>query len=235
MSHFPLLALMSEADFAAVRGYLRPVDLPRGAVLGRPYQPVEEFCFVEEGLASQVTLTKDDRRHEVGVYGHEGGGPVSLLLGIETTPYEITMQLPGRGLMITSWALRTLMRDSLSFRSLLLTFLYTTTVQTAYTASSNSSALVGERLSRWLLMCHDRAEGNELALTHEFLGVMLGVRRAGVTHAVHLLEGAGMIRGSRGLITIRDREKLLAAAGETYGKPEAEYERVLGPMPRGRG
>ncbi|MFC6776836.1 Crp/Fnr family transcriptional regulator [Methylobacterium gregans] len=86
-----------------------------------------------------------------------------------------------------------------------------------------------ERLARWLLLAHDRVDGDELPLTHEFLSLMLAVRRSSLTIATHMLEGAGMIRAKRGLIIVLDRAKLEAAAGETYGKAEAEYERLIGP------
>jgi DNA-binding transcriptional regulator YhcF (GntR family) len=84
--------------------------------------------------------------------------------------------------------------------------------------------------SRWLLMCHDRVDGDELPLTHEFLSLMLAVRRAGVTEAIHLLEGAGIITARRAIITIIDRERLEETADDSYGAPEAEYERLI-PMP----
>ena len=83
-------------------------------------------------------------------------------------------------------------------------------------------------MARWLLMAHDRVEGDEFRLTHEFLAVMLGVRRPGVTVALHFLEGAGLIRSTRGLVTVLDREGLEEATEGFYGVPEAEYERLIG-------
>jgi hypothetical protein len=85
-----------------------------------------------------------------------------------------------------------------------------------------------ERLARWLLMCHDRLDGDNLAVTHEFLSLMLGVRRSGVTDHLHILEGMGAIRSTRGNVRVRSREKLLDIAGGSYGIPEREYEKVLG-------
>ncbi|MBY2944520.1 winged helix-turn-helix domain-containing protein, partial [Rhizobium leguminosarum] len=83
-------------------------------------------------------------------------------------------------------------------------------------------------LARWILMCHDRLEGNNLAITHEFLALMLGVRRSGVTNELHVLEGVHAIRSTRGNVRIVDREKLIEIAGGCYGVPEREYERLLG-------
>ena len=100
-------------------------------------------------------------------------------------------------------------------------------VQVAATAAANSERVIGQRLARWLLMCHDRIEGDDLPLTHEFLSIMLAVRRAGVTEAIHLLEGADLITARRAFITIVDRERLEETAGESYGEPEAEYEKLI--------
>ncbi len=100
-------------------------------------------------------------------------------------------------------------------------------LQTAQTALSNGSYSLEERLARWMLMCHDRMDGDEFPITHEFLAFMLGVRRPGVTTTVHILEGAGMIKARRSRIQILDRAKLEEAAGESYGAAEAEYRRLI--------
>jgi CRP-like cAMP-binding protein len=100
-------------------------------------------------------------------------------------------------------------------------------VQTSGTAFANAEHTVEARLARWLLMCHDRLDGDDIPITHEFLSMMLGVRRAGVTTATHVLEGNGLIRAKRGVITILDREKLEGLADNAYGLPEAEYARLM--------
>jgi hypothetical protein len=86
------------------------------------------------------------------------------------------------------------------------------------------------RLARWLLMCHDRVEGNEISLTHEFMGMMISADRSNVTVTLHILEGAGLIWSKRGRVIIRQREKLEDLAGDSYGVPEAEYRRLIGPL-----
>ena len=101
-------------------------------------------------------------------------------------------------------------------------------IQTAHTALANGQAKVEERLARWLLMAHDRADGNELSLTHEFLALMLSVRRAGVTVALQLAESQGLISAKRGLIYVKDRAGLKKIANGLYGIPEAEYRRLTG-------
>lgn len=103
-------------------------------------------------------------------------------------------------------------------------------IQLAYALVSCAQHLMEARLARWLLMCHDRLRGDEISLTHEFMAMMISAQRSGVTVTLHTLEGAGMIRSTRGLVTIRDRAKLAELAGDSYGIPEARYRDLIGPF-----
>jgi hypothetical protein len=118
--------------------------------------------------------------------------------------------------------------ESQSLRKLLLGYVQCGIVQAAQTAASSGNNELPERLARWFLMCHDRVEGDEKAITHEFLGMMLAVRRSGVTVALHSLEGASAIKARRGLVTVTNRERLLEIANGSYGEAEAEYRRLTG-------
>lgn len=120
------------------------------------------------------------------------------------------------------------MEKSVTLRSQLLRHLYIFQVQMSFTALANGRYRLQERLARWLLMAHDRVDGDHVALTHEFLALMLGVRRPGVTAALNMFEGERFIRVHRGGLTILDRSKLEEAANGSYGMPEAEYGRVFG-------
>ena len=113
---------------------------------------------------------------------------------------------------------------------LVMRYVYIITIQTSFTALSNGRSSLAERLARWLLMCHDRLASIEINLTHEFLSLMLGVRRSGVTEALHVLEGLKIISATRGSIRVLDRGQLEATAGGSYGVPEAEYRRLIGPL-----
>jgi hypothetical protein len=93
---------------------------------------------------------------------------------------------------------------------------------------ANARFAVTQRLARWILMSHDRLDGDDMPLTHDLLALMLGVRRGGVTTSLHVLEGEHMIKSTRGNVWVIDRSKLEAMAGDSYGSPEAEYERVIG-------
>ena len=119
---------------------------------------------------------------------------------------------------------------SATLRTTLLRYAQALSVQVSFTALSNAVHQIDERLARWILVCDDRIASGELALTHQYLSVMLAVRRPSVTTALHVLEGNGLIRAARGLITIRDRAGLEDFAGDAYGKAEREYERLLGPL-----
>jgi CRP-like cAMP-binding protein len=120
------------------------------------------------------------------------------------------------------------MQASESLRGVLLRYVQVFMVQTAHTAIANARARLDTRLARWLLMAHDRVRNNNLPLTHEFLSLMLGVRRAGVTEALHSLERQKFIMISRGEIIILNRKGIERTAGTSYGTPEAEFRRLLG-------
>jgi CRP-like cAMP-binding protein len=123
---------------------------------------------------------------------------------------------------------------SASLRRLLMRYVQSLNVQAALTAASNAHYALPERLARWLLMCHDRSESDRMELTHEFLSMMLAVRRSGVTVTLHTLEATGAIRSARGVVTVTNRERLEEIAGDAYGEAEAEYRRLIGPFGRGK-
>ncbi|GEP04333.1 hypothetical protein MOX02_23710 [Methylobacterium oxalidis] len=155
-------------------------------------------------------------------------GAAELLLGSGTTPHEYFVQMAGEALRMEAQALCAAVERSPSLRRLLLRYVHTLMIQGAQTAYANAAINLEGRLARWLLMCHDRSDGDELVLTHEFLSMMLGVQRAGITLAIQNLEGAGRIRARRRRIQVLDREKLEALTNGSYGVPEAEYGRLIG-------
>jgi CRP-like cAMP-binding protein len=121
---------------------------------------------------------------------------------------------------------------SATLRQVMLRYVKTLLVQVGQCAVANARELLEARLARWLLMCHDRVDGDEIAVTHKFLSVMIAAQRSGVTLALHILEGAGTIRSRRGIVVIQDRGKLEEMAGSSYGVDEAEYRRLIGPLGR---
>jgi CRP-like cAMP-binding protein len=202
------------------------VSLALRQVLIEPNTPIEHAYFPEQGMSS-VTNNSAGGKIEVGVVGREGMVGLPIVLGIDRTPYEHFMQIPGHGWRITVRDLEQAMAQSSSLHRHLLRYVQASHVQASETAFANANSDIEARLARWLLMCHDRVESNDIPLTHEFIAMMLGVRRPGVTVALHVLEGMHVIRAKRGLITVLDREKLEELADEAYGLSEAEYTRLM--------
>jgi CRP-like cAMP-binding protein len=228
-----LLGALSGDDLGLLQPFLRRVELARGEVLVRPDTPIEHVYFPEGGVVSIVSVMKESGRIEAGIFGLEGVSATCLLLGTDRSPHESFVQVNGStALRINADRYLAAIRQSESLRALLLRYVQTVLVQSAQSMATNASQRVEARLARWLLMCHDRIDGDEIALTHEFMGMMISAERSGVTITLHILEGAGMIRSVRGRVIIRDRDKLEDLAGDGYGIPEAEYRRLIAPFGR---
>lgn len=223
-----LLSSLSPDLFEAVKPHLNLVRLEQRAALEYPQEQIEQVIFPVSCVGSMVAIGENNRRIEVGLFGFDGMSGTSLVSGAGTSPLEVFIQLPGHGNSIEADAFKELLSTHERLRAHLSRYLHCLTIQTTQTALSNGQSKLEERLARWLLMCHDRIAGDRMELTHEFLAVMLGVRRAGVTVGTHLLEGKGLIRAERGVITILDREGLEAEAQGSYGVSEKEYLRLFG-------
>lgn len=212
---------------------LEPVELPVRFFVEKPMAPIDYVYFPVSGIASTVVSAGRDKRAEVGIFGREGMSGIPVVMGGDRSLQECFFQVAGKGVRVESDALRKAMDDAPALRVFFLRFVQAMLMQTSQTAVSNAQSVLEERLCRWLLMSHDRLGQDELELTHEFLSIMLGVRRAGVTSALHILEGRHLIKSTRGLVVILDREGLEAGAGGSYGQPESEYERLIGYSLRG--
>ena len=210
--------------------HLKSVKLPKGHVVTQPEQVIEDMFFLDSGLGSVVAVSPDGQEVEAGLFGRDGVTPVEPVLGSDRSINRILIQIADDAWRIGRRELGAAMEASPTLRGLLTRYALTLADQTTYTALSNAVQPVDERLARWLLMCDDRSSGQEMALTHEFLSIMLAVRRPSVTTSLHVLEGNGFIRAERGLITIRNRAGLEDFARDGYGKPEAEYRRLVGAM-----
>ncbi|MGO7611569.1 Crp/Fnr family transcriptional regulator [Rhizobium ruizarguesonis] len=223
-----LLKMLSVDGFARLSGSMERIDLPLRHVLVASDVPTAHVCFLERGLGSMVVSSTDDEVVEIGHIGPEGASGMHVVLAVETTPTRTFMQVAGSGIMVPMETFQRALADDPEMKDFFLRYVHTTVLQLAHSALANARYNMHERLARWILMCHDRLEGNNLAITHEFLALMLGVRRSGVTNELHVLEGVHAIRSTRGNVRILDREKLIEIAGGCYGVPEREYEKVLG-------
>ena len=221
-----LLAAMSSNDLALLEPMLKPVALKTRQVLEPANKAIKHGYFITSGLASVIAIGKNSHRLEVGIIGRDGMTGLPVVLGNDRSPNETFIQVEGTGSRIAADDLRQAMRESASLSRVLLNFVNAFLIQTSRTALSNGTATLEERLARWLLMAQDRLGGERVPLTHEFLSLMLGVRRAGVTGALNQLDRKGVIRLSRGRIEIIDREGLINSANGSYGIPEATARRV---------
>jgi len=222
-----LLTRLSQADWTMLAPHLEPVSLRERQVIEVPHKPIAHAYFLEIGVASVVAVDNEDHRIEVGVIGYEGITGVPLIMGDTRAQHSTYMQIPGSGHRIAAERLRAAIGESESLRALMLKSAQGFMIQTAHSALANGRAKLEERLARWLLMAHDRMTSNAVPLTHEFLAVMLGVRRAGVTVAVRSFEQRGFITTRRGELTVVNRPGLEKVAGSFYGTPEQELERLL--------
>lgn len=221
-----LLQRLSPDDLALIMP-MEPVDLALRRNLETAGAGTAFVYFMQEGLASVVAEPVSGKGVEVGIVGREGMTGHGVLYGDTQSPFETFIQSAGSALRIQPDRLRRAMEASPSLQGMLLLYARTFSIQVATTAYANGNAKLEERLSRWLLMVQDRV-GNTLHITHEFLGIMLAVRRAGVTVALQILEGEGLIRAQRGTVVITDRNGLIKAANSSYGLAEREYQRLLG-------
>jgi CRP-like cAMP-binding protein len=223
-----ILSAMSAEDFDILKPSLTFVDLPPRRQLETANTRIDHVYFIEHGVASVVASTTRSRSIEVGLIGHEGMTGLAVILQTDRSPHETFMQGGGSGQRIEAVQLCAAMNKSPALSRLLLRYAFAVSVQMAFTVLSNGRSNLEERLARWLLMARDRADNDDLSLTHEFLALMLAVRRATVTVTIQKLEERGVIASKRGVISIVDRTGLEAAANGTYGAPEAEFQRLLG-------
>ena len=224
-----LLAALAPDDLSRLRPHLEPMALSLGKTPTKPGRPITHVLFPETGIISVLAFgSGKGRRIEAGMIGREGMVGLPVVLGADAEVHETVVQADMQGWRLPSDALRRAMADSPALHGVLLRYVQSFMAQTAHTLLASTAHRMDERLARWLLMTRDRLDGDELPLTQPFLSNMLGANRPGITLAVHALAAAGLVRHVRGRITVLDRTGLEAAAGGSYGVPEAEYARLFG-------
>jgi CRP-like cAMP-binding protein len=223
-----LLAAMSASDFALLRPHLKSIELPVFKDLEQPNRRIDMVYFMESGIASVVAIQPDDTKVEVGLIGREGMSGIAVVLGGNQSPNSTYIQVAGDGRRILASELRKAMDASESLRGLLFKFVQVYITQTTQTAIANARAHINQRLARWILMAHDRTGNDTIPLTHEFLALMLGVRRAGVTEALQSFKRRELIDTGRNRILVCNRKGIERVARGSYGVPEKEYRRLIG-------
>ncbi|MDI6028682.1 Crp/Fnr family transcriptional regulator [Corticibacterium sp. UT-5YL-CI-8] len=227
MQNLLLRALPAEA-FEVLRPVMSHVELPLRSELVTVDVPTELVHFLESGLASIVATNSENEAVEVGHIGYEGMSGAHILLKVAQSSTKTFMQAEGTSISVPVSALLSMVEQYPAANDLLLRYVYCCELQLSHSALANARYNMPERLARWLLMCHDRLRNDDLPLTHEFLSLMLGVRRSGVTNEIHILEGYHAIKATRGNIKVLDRPRLEDVAAGSYGIPEDEYERHIG-------
>ncbi len=223
-----LLAALPPAVHAGLLPHLEAVSLSVGQVLCRSGEPITYVYFPLSGAVSLLTPLEDDAAIEVGLVGREGMVGLPLVLGSDTARGIAICQLPGAALRLDAAALRDQLAAGPALRERLGRYTLYRLTQVAQTVACSRRHPVQQRCASWLVLAHDRVDGDQFPLTHRALGAMLGVRRATVTVAAGILQQAALIHYSRGRITVVDRPGLEAASCECYEITRAEFERLLG-------
>jgi CRP-like cAMP-binding protein len=218
---------LPEADWKRLQPLLEPMVMPVGHVLFESGEPVTHGTFPTSAIVSLLYVTESGSSSQVAVVGNEGMVGVPLFMGGNSTPGRAVVQIAGGGFRISGRALREEFSLAGPVMKLLLHYTQALLAQMTLTAVCNRHHSVDQRLCRWLLLNLDRLAGNELVVTQEMIGHMLGVRREGVTEAAGSLQRDQLIRYSRGRITVLDRPGLEKRSCECYAVVKVEYDRLL--------
>jgi CRP-like cAMP-binding protein len=231
-----LLAALPPEELERLRRWLRPAELPFDQTLFPADGKIDAVLFPEGGMVSLLATLEGGEQVEVGVVGREGLIGLPLVFGDERSLVEARVQMEGTALRIGAAAFRAAMDESAALRLVLHRYALAFQAQVTMTAACNARHAIEQRLARWLLIAHDRAGADEFPMTHEFMSMMLGVRRPGVSLAAGVLQKAGLIRYARGRMEVTDRPGLEAASCECYHVARREFARLLGsghPEPSG--
>jgi CRP-like cAMP-binding protein len=223
-----LFSLLSDADYERLRPHLSHVVFDYRKSLYEASRPIDHVYFPIDGVASLVITTADGSGAEIGTIGNEGFVGLPVCLGDREAPSSVYVQVPGSGLEIDARLFRRELERSPTLNQIMLRYAHAFFNQVAQSAACAHLHRVEQRCCRWLLMTRDRMPSGDFLLTHEFLGMMLGVRRTTVTDVMGVLQRAGLIRYRRGHVTILDHEALQQRTCECYDISRLEFDRLLG-------
>ncbi len=222
-----LLASLPAAEWQRWLPHLEMVEMPLGQVLYESGSTVTHVHFPTTAIISLLYVMEDGASAEIAVVGNEGIVGISLFMGGESTPSRAVVQSAGFGYRLKAETIKAEFNRAGPVMHLLLRYTQALITQMAQTAVCNRHHSLDQQLCRWLLLSLDRLQGSELVMTQELIANMLGVRREGVTEAAHKLQDAGLIRYSRGHISVLDRKGLEKRVCECYAVVRKEYDRLL--------
>ena len=223
-----LLLALPRADYRALLPDLEAVTLPPGAVLFEAREQITHVFFPQRCVVSLVASAGDGSGVEAGLVGNEGMVGLSVFLGAPSASTRAVLQVPDGAWRMTAAAFGRAVGRGTALRHVMLRYTQAVLSQVTQVLACNQHHAVAPRCARWLLMTHDRVGADRFALTQEYLGQMLGARRPTVSIAARALRTLGLIRYSRGTISITDRAGLETAACACYYIMEADYARALG-------
>lgn len=222
-----ILAKVSKDEADRLLAKAEVVDLPLSFVLIEPNKTIEHVYFPTTLLGSLVTILEDGSSVESGTIGREGMSGIPVILNADKTPMETVVQVPGQAIRIPAIHVKKIHDEGGSLNKLLNQYIHTVFIIASQSAACNRRHNIEQRLARWLLISSDGIGSHDIGITQNFLAVMLGVRRSGVTEAALKLQSDGLIRYSRGSVTIIDRKGLESVACECYEMAKNEYERLF--------
>ncbi|MBA2918291.1 helix-turn-helix domain-containing protein [Sphingomonas sp. MAH-20] len=222
-----LLRALPPESYALIGPHLRAVETPKGMTVFEPDQPLRFGYFFEGGMGSVIAEAESGQAVEIGLYGVDGFAGIPLILRSHRSPHRLDMQIGGSAWAVPAAEFEALLDTSPPLLTTMLRYVQFFLLQSGETCLYNAMRPIEERLARWLLMSHDRLPGDDVPLTHDYLAIMLGSSRTTVTFALGNLGERGVIRTARGTIGILDRAMLERIAGDGYGLPEREYNRLI--------
>src|SRR5580692_9365673 len=221
-----LLGAFTRKDYRRLLTVLEPVQLAFGEVLYESHSEIRHVYFPNDCFVSMLTTVNASQAAEVGLIGSEGMIGVPMALGVAVSPFRAVVQGGGMAMRLKTVNFRRHFSTSAELKREVFLFTHLLMIQIAQTAACNRFHVVTQRMARWLLMTHDRVHSNEFRITQEFLALMLGVRRVGVSVAMCTLRDSELISYRRGTVRILDQGGLAAAACSCYKTVKDTYSRA---------
>jgi CRP-like cAMP-binding protein len=225
-----LLRKLTDPDLNAFAPLLQEVSLRKGQVLLEPNTVIDHVYFPVNCICSVLSVTEGEVVIEAGMFGFEGMSNQVVRPG-DKSFFRTLVFVAGTALRVDAENFSRALHELPSLNQMTMRFKDFAAVQFGYSAHAHGAFSVEARVARWILMAIDRSSGADVRIVQDVMASLLCVRRSGVTVGLHVLEGIGAIKSTRGLVTVRSREKLEETAGDCYGPAERAYDVIMGHQP----